>query len=57
MKSVRVGDIAEVFNGYAFDSESFNSEGKGLPIIRIRDIVPGYSATFYGSSPIYVNQT
>lgn len=47
MKSVRVGDIAEVFNGYAFDSESFNSEGKGLPIIRIRDIVPGYSATFY----------
>jgi hypothetical protein len=39
MKSVKIGDIVEVMNGYAFDSESFNSNGKGLPIIRIRDIV------------------
>jgi len=47
MKKVKISDIVEVFNGYAFDSDSFNSDGKGLPIIRIRDVVPGYSETFY----------
>lgn len=33
--------------GYAFSAASFNPEGKGLPLIRIRDIDRGYSETFY----------
>ncbi len=47
MRKVKIGDIVEVFNGYAFDSDLFNSDGKGLPIVRIRDVVPAYSETYY----------
>ena len=43
---VRLGDVCEVINGYAFESTKFNSDGKGVPIIRIRDIVRGYTETF-----------
>jgi restriction endonuclease S subunit len=33
--------------GFAFSAGSFNSDGKGLPLIRIRDIDRGFSETFY----------
>ena len=33
--------------GFAFSAASFNSDGKGLPLIRIRDIDRGFSETFY----------
>lgn len=35
---VRLGDIADILNGYAFSSEYFNQGGEGLPLIRIRDV-------------------
>jgi type I restriction enzyme, S subunit len=43
----RVGALLDVQNGFAFKSELFNDSGKGLPIIRIRDLSRGYSETFY----------
>jgi len=36
----RLGDVLDVQNGYAFDSERFNPT-KGLPLIRIRSLKPG----------------
>ncbi|MBW2940511.1 restriction endonuclease subunit S [Zhongshania aquimaris] len=44
---VRLTDVAIVLNGFAFSSNHFNSVGKGLPLIRIRDIVSGETNTFY----------
>ena len=35
---VRLITIAEVSYGYAFDSNRFNAQQKGMPLIRIRDI-------------------
>jgi len=43
---VRLGDVCKVVNGYAFDSKLFNAESKGQPIIRIRDVVRGYTETY-----------
>ncbi len=47
MKELRIADIATITNGYAFKSEQFNSDGIGLPIIRIRDVQGGVSKTYY----------
>lgn len=44
---VLLSDIAKVLNGYAFPSSYFNSAGKGLPLIRIRDVISGKTETFY----------
>ncbi|CAI4153914.1 Type-1 restriction enzyme EcoKI specificity protein [Alteromonas macleodii] len=38
--------IAKVINGFAFKSKHFNTS-KGTPLIRIRDVLKGYSETFY----------
>jgi len=38
--------VVEVINGYAFPSTGFNT-GKGLPLIRIRDIVSGKTNTTF----------
>jgi type I restriction enzyme S subunit len=35
---VRLGDVADVINGAAFSSSHFNSEGRGEPLVRIRDV-------------------
>src|ERR1039458_4125069 len=35
-----LGDVLEVQNGFAFDSEGFNSS-KGMPLIRIRSLKAG----------------
>ena len=43
---VKLGSLCDIQNGFAFDSKLFNSDGKGLPLIRIRDIKRGYSETF-----------
>ena len=40
-KRERLVDIAHIQYGYAFDGALFNSEGKGTPIIRIRNIPSG----------------
>lgn len=40
-KNERLVDMADVQYGYAFDSSKFNDDGKGIPIIRIRNIPTG----------------
>lgn len=43
---IRLGDIGEVLNGFAFKAELFTREG-GMPLIRIRDVGRDASETFY----------
>ena len=42
----KIGDLTEVLSGFAFDSQFFNNE-MGFKLIRIRDVVRGFSETFY----------
>jgi type I restriction enzyme S subunit len=42
----RLGELVEILSGFAFDSEKFGDSGE-MPIVRIRDVVPGRSSTFY----------
>ncbi|MDE0853159.1 MAG: restriction endonuclease subunit S [Nevskia sp.] len=42
-----LGDVAEITSGFAFQSSHFNTDGEGLPLVRIRDVVPGVSDTYY----------
>jgi type I restriction enzyme S subunit len=44
--TIILGDVVSVLSGFAFDSKFFN-ENTGIPLIRIRDIIRGYSETFY----------
>jgi len=46
-KTVKLGDHLEVFSGFAFRSNLFNETGEGMPIIRIRDVKPGKTKTYY----------
>lgn len=46
-KTIRLKSAVTILSGFAFKSELFNTEGIGMPIIRIRDVVPGYSETYY----------
>jgi len=39
-KTVKLGDLIEIQNGYAFDSKKFSPQGK-MPLIRIRDLKGG----------------
>ena len=41
-----LNDTVNVISGFPFDSEKFDTEGGGTPLIRIRDIQRGYSETF-----------
>jgi type I restriction enzyme S subunit len=41
-----VKDIANVTYGCALKSQSFNADGNGLPVVRIRDIPTGASETY-----------
>ena len=43
---VRLGDITHILSGFAFPSEGFGDSGD-LPLIRIRDVVPGRSETWF----------
>lgn len=44
---VKLQDVLKIQTGFPFQSELFNTDKVGLPIIRIRDIKSGYSDTFY----------
>jgi type I restriction enzyme, S subunit len=45
---VRLGDAAQILNGFPFPSDLFTSESAGaFPLIRIRDLLKGSSETFY----------
>lgn len=46
-KRVRLGDIAAIQNGAPFKSELFNKDGKGMPVIRIRDVGSEGTDTYY----------
>jgi len=43
----KLGELLSVQNGFAFKSEMFNDQSRGIPIIRIRDLARGFSDTFY----------
>lgn len=50
MSRVQVSDAVRVQNGFAFESELFSNRRVGLPVARIRDVVRGYSGTYYTGS-------
>lgn len=52
--TVPLGELVTITSGFAFRSELFNDEGRGLPLIRIRDVVPGATSTYY--SGVYKNE-
>lgn len=45
-KKERLVDIVSIQYGYAFDGALFNSIGKGMPIVRIRNIPSGNTADY-----------
>ena len=42
---VKLTDVCDIQYGFAFDSAKF-SDNQGIPLIRIRDVVRGYSETY-----------
>lgn len=50
MKVTRLNEVADFDYGFAFDSKKFNAEGEGLPLVRIRDVLPGRSKTYYSGA-------
>ena len=47
--TVRLGDFTDILSGFAFPSEGFGDAGD-LPLIRIRDVVPGVSGTWFSGT-------
>ena len=45
-KKEKLINIADVQYGFAFDGSLFNSQGKGTPIIRIRNIPSGTTSDY-----------
>lgn len=43
----KLDNHVDILSGFAFKSENFNDRGEGLPLVRIRDVVPGVSETYY----------
>lgn len=52
----KLTDLCAIQYGFAFDSSYFNDSGGGLPLIRIRDVVRGFSETYYSGAypPEYI---
>ncbi len=48
-RTVKFEKCVSILSGFAFQSEFFNTEGDGIPLIRIRDVTRGVSKTFYSS--------
>lgn len=46
-EEVKLFDVCEIRNGFAFKSIKFNSEGIGKPLIRIRDVTNNFTNTYY----------
>ena len=55
-KWVHLKSIATIQYGFPFDSTKFNEIGSGMPLIRIRDVLPGLTNTYTTEaySPEYV---
>lgn len=43
----KLTEVSTIQYGYAFDSKYFTDDSSQMPLIRIRDVVRGYSETFY----------
>ncbi len=43
----KLSDLADFFYGGAFESSYFNEDGKGVKIIRIRNLKQGFTETYY----------
>lgn len=43
----RIGGYCELLTGFPFKSENFNSDGRGIPLIRIRDLSRNKTETYY----------
>jgi len=43
----RLGELLSVQSGFAFPSDRFNDQGRGVPLIRIRDLSANATNTFY----------
>jgi len=49
----RLGDHVNILSGFPFNSRLFNSDGEGLPLIRIRDLLKSKIETFFnGEYPL-----
>ena len=46
-RRTQIGELCSIKSGFAFKSNSFNTDGKGIPLIRIRDVKTAFSSTFY----------
>ena len=46
ISTAQLGNLVEILSGFPFESDHFGDEGD-LPIVRIRDVVPGKSSTYY----------
>ncbi|WP_271855622.1 restriction endonuclease subunit S [Patiriisocius marinus] len=47
---MKLENCVDILSGYAFKSKLFNTEGKGIPIIRIRDVTSNSVSTYYDGS-------
>ena len=39
MESITIGDIADIYSGYAFKSKDLNDDPSGIPVIKIGNLV------------------
>src|SRR5262249_27865959 len=44
---VRLGDAADIQNGAPYDSVHFNTDGVGMPLLRIRDVGSDHTQAYY----------
>lgn len=50
---VKLTELCDIQYGYAFDSAKFTEDNQYMPLVRIRDVLRGYSETYYsGDYPI-----
>ena len=47
MKKVKLDNYVDILSGFAFKSSQFNDNKRGLPIVRIRNVKPAFSETYY----------
>lgn len=47
MNKIRIGDHIKIIPGFPFNSTHFNTDGEGLPLIRIRNLLTSKIETFY----------
>lgn len=49
-KKLKFGDEINLLNGYPFNSAKFNNEKRGIPLIRIRNLLTSSQETFFEGS-------